>query len=336
MDRGENSKIDFVIAWVDGSDPNWLEEKRRYDRTSSIQDDREVRFRDWDLLRYWFRGVETNAPWVNKIYFVTWGHVPGWLNTAHPKLQIVNHKDYIPEPYLPTFNSHTIELNLHRIPGLSEQFVYFNDDMYLLNSLKPEDFFQEGKPCDLFSLDALYFNKGSAGAFNGNNMEIINSHFDKKQQYKKWRKKWLCPKYSIRKLYRTLALLPYPWFPGFYCQHIPEAYLKSTFQEVWEQEYEILDRTCRDRFRSRTNVNQWLFKYWQLASGNFVPRRLDIGLCYHLRDANFEDACRDVRTRKYPMLCLNDTPETENPDDKMRRLQKEFALVFPDKSGFEK
>ena len=135
--------------------------------------------------------------------------------------------------------------------------------------------------------------------------------------------------------YRTLALLPYPWFPGFYCQHIPEAYLKSTFQDVWDQEFEVLDRTCRDRFRSRTNVNQWLFKYWQLASGNFIPRRLDIGLCYHLRDANFSDACRDVQTRKYPMICLNDTPETENPDEKMRRLREIFEEVFPAKSEFE-
>ena len=335
MSLEQDQQIDFVIAWVDGNDPKWLEEKRKYQPKTGISDGRDVRFRDWELLRYWFRGVEKFAPWVHCIYFVTWGHVPEWLNLSHPKLKIIKHEDYIPKKYLPTFNSHTIELNLHRIPGISEQFVYFNDDMYLLKDLKPEDFFQDGMPCDLFSLDALYFNKGSAGVFNGNNMEIINSHFHKKTQYSKWKKKWFCPRYSLRKLYRTAVLLPYPWFPGFFCQHIPEAYLKSTYEEVWEQEEEILDRTCQDRFRSRTNVNQWLFKYWQLASGNFVPRRLDIGLCYHLRDANFTDACRDIRTQKYPMLCLNDTPETEEPEEKMAALQKEFETVLPQKSTFE-
>lgn len=332
--RGQD--IDFVIAWVDGNDPAWQEEKRKYSGDKGIGDDRNVRFRDWELLRYWFRGVEQFAPWVRKIHFVTWGHVPEWLNTDHPKIHIVRHSDYIPAEYLPTFNSHTIELNLHRIPGLAEQFVYFNDDMYLTRGLNPEDFFQGGIPCDMFSLDALYFNKGSAGCYNGNNMEIINFHFNKAEQYKKHRKKWFSAQYTVRKNYRTFVLLPYRWFPGFYCQHLPEAYLKSTFQEVWEKEEEVLDRTCRDRFRSRTNVNQWLFKFWQLASGNFCPRRLKIGLCYHLRDGNFADACRDLREQRYQMMCFNDTPETERPEEKMEALQREFEGILPGKCGFER
>ena len=68
---------------------------------------------------------------VRRIHFVTWGHLPSWLNKEHPKLNIVNHKDFIPEKYLPTFNSHAL-WNMHRIPGLAENFVYFNDDMFLI------------------------------------------------------------------------------------------------------------------------------------------------------------------------------------------------------------
>ncbi|MBR6159158.1 MAG: Stealth CR1 domain-containing protein, partial [Lachnospiraceae bacterium] len=124
-------KIDFVITWVDGNDPEWRKEKEKYSGKTT-GDDREKRYRDWELLRYWFRGVENCAPWVNKIHFVTCGHLPDWLDTGHPKLNIVNHKDYIPEQYLPTFSCRPIELNLHRIPGLSDDFVYFNDDMFLL------------------------------------------------------------------------------------------------------------------------------------------------------------------------------------------------------------
>ena len=97
-------------------------------------------------LKYWFRGVENYAPWVKQIHFVTCGHLPEWLNINHPKIHIVNHKDYIPEQYLPTFSSHVIELNMHRIPGLSEHFVNFNDDVFLTQPVKPEDFFQDGKP----------------------------------------------------------------------------------------------------------------------------------------------------------------------------------------------
>jgi len=116
--------IDFVICWVDGNDPEWQKQKNYYD-TSQQTDSREIRYRDWDNLQYWFRGVEKYASWVNKIHFVTWGHLPQWLNTDHPKLNIVRHEDYIPKKYLPTFSARPIEVNLHRIKGLAEHFVFF-------------------------------------------------------------------------------------------------------------------------------------------------------------------------------------------------------------------
>ena len=126
----ENYPIDFVVTWVDGNDPIWQAEKAKYSPNKNA-DNRNVRFRDWDNMQYWFRAVEKFAPWVNKIHFVTYGHLPKWLNTDNPKLNIVKHSDFIPKEYLPTFSSHSIELNLHRIEGLAERFVYFNDDMFL-------------------------------------------------------------------------------------------------------------------------------------------------------------------------------------------------------------
>ena len=106
----KHGAIDFVVTWVDGNDPAWQQEKQKY--TAVNADVRVNRYREWDQLKYWFRAVEKYAPWVNKIHFVTWGHLPEWLDTTNPKLNIVNHKDYIPEEYLPTFSSHTIELHL--------------------------------------------------------------------------------------------------------------------------------------------------------------------------------------------------------------------------------
>ena len=148
-------EMDFVIAWVDGNDPAWQKEKRKTEHVPEVTaeaDDRNERYRDWDNLQYWFRGVEQFAPWVRKIHFVTWGHFPKWLNTEHPKLHIVKHEDFIPSEFLPTFNSHTIEWNFHRILGLSERFVYFNDDMFLLNQIHPENFFIGEKPVDMLAL----------------------------------------------------------------------------------------------------------------------------------------------------------------------------------------
>ena len=89
-------KIDFVIMWVDGADEKWLEEKKMYDTNVDIEAGGDHRFRDWDNLQYWFRGVEKFAPWVNSVYFITCGHYPEWLNLDHPKLKFVKHSDYIP------------------------------------------------------------------------------------------------------------------------------------------------------------------------------------------------------------------------------------------------
>ena len=95
MNHGNND-IDFVVTWVDGNDPNWQNEKSLYlkkenDAAWSDWVAGGMRYRDWGLLRYWFRGVETCAPWVRKIHFVTWGHIPAWLDVSNPKLNIVRH-----------------------------------------------------------------------------------------------------------------------------------------------------------------------------------------------------------------------------------------------------
>lgn len=328
--------IDFVIIWVDGNDPKWREEKSKYDTKTVTSANSDVRFRDWDNLQYWFRGVEKFAPWVRKIHFVTWGHLPSWLDTSNPKLNIVNHKDYIPEKYLPTFSSHTIELNLHRIEGLAEQFVYFNDDMFITAPTKADDFFKNGKPCDTFALDCICFNKDSAGFFNGANISIINDHFDKDKAFKRDFKKWYSPKNSMKNLLRTTLLLPWHWFPGLYYQHTPSSFLKSTFNEVWEKEFDVLDCTSSDKFRKTGNVNQWLMKFWQLASGNFVVRKDSFALCYHLKEYNYQKLLSDIPSQKHKMLCINDTAETFDFEIKKQGVREAFEKLLPDKSSFEK
>ena len=327
--------IDFVIIWVDGNDPAWRAVKNQYVPKPVGEDDQEVRYRDWDNLQYWFRSVEKYTPWVNKINFVTWGHLPKWLDTSNPKLHIVKHEDYIPAEYLPTFNSHTIEHNLHRIEGLAEQFVYFNDDMFINKPMKPEDFFVNGKPCDTFAMDCIFWGKDSAGPYNGNDMAVINTHFPKKQALLKNWKNWFRLRYGAKHLYRTLVLLPWAWFPGFYYHHLPNSFLKATFEEVWAAEPEILDETCKCRIRSTTNVNQWLYKYWQLASGNFYPRTNKIGRCYHIKDQNVYDLLDSIRHQKDAMICINDTAKTVNFEEKVRLVKEAFQSVLPEKSSFE-
>ena len=134
--------IDFVLPWVDGADLDWLAQKRKYENSgepmskSDADANADCRYRDFGLMRYWFRSVERYAPWVRKVFFVTCGQKPEWLDESCPRLRLVNHADYIPADYLPTFQSNTIELNLHRIPGLSERFVLFNRIYRALKNLK--------------------------------------------------------------------------------------------------------------------------------------------------------------------------------------------------------
>lgn len=135
----EDEKVDFVILWVDGNDPEWQASKAKYTADKG-QDASANRYREWENLKYWFRGVEKFAPWVNNVYFVTCGHYPEWLNLEHPKLRFVRHEDFIPKECLPTFSSRPIDMNLHRIEELSEHFVYFNDDMFLIDKVEKTDF----------------------------------------------------------------------------------------------------------------------------------------------------------------------------------------------------
>ena len=141
--------IDFIITWVDGNDREWQLNKNKYDENlTDVKMNTESRYRDWDILKYWFRSVEKYAPWVNKIFFVTEGHLPEWLNVDNEKLVVVKHSDFINDKYLPTFNSNVIELSFPNITELSNNFVSFNDDMFLNKEVAPEDFFVNGIPKD--------------------------------------------------------------------------------------------------------------------------------------------------------------------------------------------
>ena len=143
----ESNTIDFVVTWLDSSDPAWQKEFVKF-KKETTESTESARFRNLDIFNYWFRAVEQFAPWVNKVFLVTNGTFPKWINRSHPKLVLVKHSDYIPEEFLPTFNSITIELFMHKIKGLSEHFVYFNDDFFLNSPTKPELFFCNGLPRD--------------------------------------------------------------------------------------------------------------------------------------------------------------------------------------------
>lgn len=206
-------------------------------------DDRIERYRDWEILKYLFRSIENFAPWVNNVYFVTCGHLPAWLNTECPKLQIVSHKDFIPEKYLPTFNSHSIEWNFHRIKNLSEHFVYFNDDMFLLHPIKPTDFFENGKPVDMLALqpDVANVEDTIMPYIYLNNTMLLAKYFDKRENMKKQPGAYFHIGYPPMYFGYNLLEMAFPRFTGFYTVHGPSPLKKETYRFFWEKEEELLD-----------------------------------------------------------------------------------------------
>lgn len=328
--------IDIVVLWVNGNDPDWQRRYNQYapeDKQIDI-DASEERYRDWDCLRYWFRGIEQFAPWARRVHLVTSGEKPDWLNLDCPRLNWVKHEDFMPADYLPTFSSHAIENNLHRIEGLSEQFIYFNDDLYLLRPATPERFFRGGLPTDMAVVNTLQ-SDGQMGHITLNDLDVINHHFRKRQVLRRLGQ-WFTPRYGLY-LLRTLALLPWPRFSGLLDHHLPQGYLKHTFREVWDAEPALLDATCRHRFRHAGDVNQWLFRYWHLATGQFAPLNvMHDSVVYKLDDANFADAMETIRHQRKRVLVLNDSDKITDFAAKRQQMQAAFEAVLSQKSCFEK
>jgi len=145
-----DKEIDVVITWVNGSDLSFNRKLAKHYkefqasrgvRGASTKEIDPKRFLDSEELRFCLRSIEKFAPWVRMVYIVTNGQQPHWLDTEHPQVKLVSHdRIFIDSSHLPTFSSPAIESNLHNIPGLSEHFLYLNDDIIFGQPVDKEDF----------------------------------------------------------------------------------------------------------------------------------------------------------------------------------------------------
>lgn len=340
--------IDFVITWVDGNDPVWQKEKAEYqakehgqtsERSAIPEDERVERYRNWGTLRYLFRGIEKYAPWVHKVFFVTNGQCPDWLNLSCQKLDLVRHQDFMDAEDLPTFNSNAIEMNLYRIPGLSEHFVYFNDDVFLTAPVNPEDFFIHGLPVDMLALQPVIANPDNPvmSQILLNDSQVIARHFRKWDTMKKHPNAYFHPGYPAFYFGYNVLERVFPQYTGFYTVHGPSPLLKRTYQELWKLEPECLKQTSSHRFRSGGDVTQYLLREWQKQKGQFVPRNI-------LRDTGYFEIASDnrkladcVEHRKKKMICVNDPSGVKLNEEKAGwELRRIFEAAFPQKSEFER
>lgn len=327
--------IDFIVTWVNMDDPDWKKEFNMYSGKKDIEKNGviDARFRDYGFLKYWFRGVEKFAPWVRKIHFISSGNPPEWLDGSNPKLNIVRHKDIIPSQFLPTFNSVVIERYMHLIPGLSEHFVYFNDDFYIIRPVAAERFFLNGLPRDIA---AFLYNPAWSQWYKtlNNNIEIINRYFDKKEVLARDHDKWFDKSYGSRARWNYLLKF-YSKFITLRTPHNAQPYLKSTFHEVWDAAGKELTETSANRFRSVTDYTPELFRTWQICRGNFEPYNTYQDTKMFPLLIKSRQAVEAIRNQSYTLICLNDHANIRNYDRVMEDLQKAFESILPERSSFE-
>ena len=141
-------KIDAVITWVNGSEPNYklkLEENLKNKKIINRQylQANEIHFCVASIIKF--------APFVRKIFIVTDNQKPNLNEVRHlvslNKVEIIDHKEIFRDNMdsLPTFNIRSIDALLFKIKNLSNKFIYFNDDMFLIKETSKEEWFKDNK-----------------------------------------------------------------------------------------------------------------------------------------------------------------------------------------------
>lgn len=309
--------IDLVYLWVDGSDPVW--QAKRNALIGSVEKDMpencKGRYADNDELKYSLRSVAMYAPWIRRVFIVTDGQVPAWLDVSSQKVKIVDHTEIMPEESLPCFNSCLIEHYLYRIPGLAERFLYANDDMYLNKEVTPGDFFtRDGFPV----------------------VRLTRKPLRKLRWF--WRER-IC-RNPLKNYSATIALAArlvekkYGVYYSGMPHHNIDAYLKSDYRHVAEDVMrEEFMANRKNRMRSGDDVQRIVFSYVPLAEKRARLRYVTGKESLHVEIHKDRHYARLDRRR--PMFfCMNDS-EYVTDEDRMK-AKAYLEKRFPEKSEFEK
>ncbi len=291
--------MDAVITYVNGLDPVWRDEYSRALNIPAL----DKRFRDWGTLKYLLRGIETHMPFIRNVHLVVSGksQVPLW---ASDRLNVVTHREIIPEEFLPTFNSTTIEMFLHRIPGLDERFIYFNDDMFPVAPCKEEDFFRGGRIVIGFS-----------------------HHLFACGMYKRQCRN------SDRMARKCLGLGSSPFF--IRPQHICSPMLRSAGEEIMAKMSDEISATL-SRTRTMSNLNQYLFLDYLFHKGMAVRERLS-GKFFSIATSSASKIGEYLVSPSRTLVCINDVHLKEEAYLSERGILLEaFQRALPAKSVFEK
>ena len=341
-------KIDFVLPWVDSSDPHWQQERATYNLKHNTEDKQtQTRFRDMHTLKYVLRSIEKHCPWYHKIYLITTGHYPKWLDISHPKIELITHEElFIDKSALPTFNSSAIEMNLINIKELSENFIYLNDDMLLWKPLEINRFFINKKPVDFLSHGWIPRNnifeilkKRDTWIYSlNNNLFLVNKLLF---PYKIENKYLFHKSYPLRvKISNFLLKFFYKKIFWIEHWHHPQPYLKKTFNEIHKAFEQELIICSKNKFRSNNDLTQYLYRYWHLLKKEFEPYYHNDSLI--VRPSSLTNLKQSIlkieKNNTINFICFND--QAANISDKefnklSHDLSEYLEKKFPVKASFE-
>lgn len=315
-DNATPTEIDLVYLWVNGNDPKW---RAKHDKAIGKTEEGsavncEGRYADNDELKYSLRAVEMYAPWIHRIFIVTDDQTPGWLDTSHPKIRIVDHTEILPPQSLPCFNPYLIEHFLYRIPGLAEHFLYANDDMFINRPVSPGTF---------FSSDGLPI------------IRFYHRRFRKLALF--YREKILKKKLEnyVQVIKNTAALVEkkYGVYFGSKAHHNIDAYTRSEFEHIGEVFKVDIERNISNHIRTDHDVQRHLYSYVAL-----VEKRAHLQYVNQKTSFRFPIQKAELyqKLEEYNPLffCMNDSQYARESD----RLKAAEYLQqrFPEKSQFEK
>ncbi|MGN8793463.1 hypothetical protein [Acidaminococcus fermentans] len=249
--------IDLVYLWCDGKDENFLERKKRYigSNKCNTESNGKERFFDNDELKYSLRSVEKYANWIHHIYIVTDRQRPKWFNSNCKKVTIIDHSTILPKELIPCFNSTVIERYIANIPGLSEHFIYGNDDTFFGSEISPDYFFtNQGKPIV------------KVKKFNDFPYELTTLNIeDVYSKTRFWGKSVINSWKMLMKYWKINRVIPYELHHNF------DAYLKSEYKEVMN-DYKPIFQQSQERFRSKKDINRILFSIHAVYKGSAVMK----------------------------------------------------------------
>ncbi len=343
----EKELIDFVLPWVDPFDDEWRVSKHHYENNGEGgENNKDCRYRELGLLKYVLRGIDKNCSWYNKIYLITCGHYPEWLDISSNKIKLVRHDEmYANQAHLPTFCSTSIEMNLLGISGLSNKFVYLNDDMVVARSLSKERFFREGLPVDYFYHGWVPRNRAFTALKGWDPWvsslkyclelanRVVHPHaMSSSQLYH--------PTYSgLNKLSNFIFNIFYKKAHWIRHWHHPQPYLLETIKVANKCFSDEMALTSSKRFRDGKELCQYLYRYIQLLSGRFYAHSFDDGYMSNLRgvDELKSDINRIERNKAINFVCFNDNEGVTAEDfHEVKPLLLEYLeSILSEKASFE-